>query len=60
MPTFGPVSRRKLIQNLKLLKFDGPFNGGNHQYLIREQLRLVIPNPHQGDISTALLAKILK
>jgi len=28
--------------------------------MVKGQFRLTIPNPHQGDISKALLAKILK
>ncbi|HFE66962.1 MAG TPA: type II toxin-antitoxin system HicA family toxin [Chloroflexi bacterium] len=60
MPPFGPVKRRKLIQNLRKLGFEGPYSGGNHQFMVKGDLRLVIPNPHKGDISRALLSRILK
>ena len=60
MPQFGPIRRSKLIQNLRELDFDGPYSGGNHQYMVKGQLKLFIPNPHQGDISGALLAKLLR
>jgi len=60
MPQFGPIWRSKLIQNLRELGFDGPYSGGNHQYMVKGQLKLFIPNPHQGDISGALLAKLLR
>ena len=60
MPPFGPIKRRRLIQCLKRPGFEGPYSGGNHQYLVKDQLRLVIPNPHQSDISRALLGKILQ
>lgn len=60
MPPLGPIGRRKLIQNLKKLGFEGPFSGGNHQYMVKGQLKLVIPNPHAGDISRPLLNKILQ
>lgn len=66
MPQFGPIRRSKLIQNLRELGFDGPYSGGNHhsggnhQYMVKGQLKLFIPNPHQGDISGALLAKLLR
>jgi len=60
MPPFGPISRADLIRGLRKLGFDGPYTGGKHQYLIRGQLRLVLPNPHQGEISTALLTRILR
>ncbi|MBE9103341.1 type II toxin-antitoxin system HicA family toxin [Vacuolonema iberomarrocanum] len=60
MPPFGPIKRRDLIHYLKMLGFEGPYAGGKHQYMVKETLRLTIPNPHQGDISRALLAKILR
>ncbi|WP_255264336.1 hypothetical protein [Desmonostoc muscorum] len=28
--------------------------------MVKDELRLIIPNPHEGDISKSLLAKILK
>jgi predicted RNA binding protein YcfA (HicA-like mRNA interferase family) len=28
--------------------------------MVRDEVRLIIPNPHEGDISKSLLAKILK
>jgi predicted RNA binding protein YcfA (HicA-like mRNA interferase family) len=59
MPPLGPISRRGLIRNLKDLGFDGPYSGGKHQYMIRGQTRLRIPNPHQGDIGRGLLTRIL-
>jgi predicted RNA binding protein YcfA (HicA-like mRNA interferase family) len=59
MPPFGPIKRNGMIRTLKKLKFEGPFSGGKHQYMIRNKLRLTIPNQHQGDISRELLAKIL-
>jgi len=34
--------------------------GGKHQYMVKGTVRLVIPNPHRGDISGALLMRILK
>jgi predicted RNA binding protein YcfA (HicA-like mRNA interferase family) len=56
----NPVSRRKLIQNLRALGFQGPYAGGKHEYMLKEQTRLAIPNPHTGDIGRALLARILR
>lgn len=60
MPTSGPIKRRDLIRALKKFGFDGPFPGGNHQYMIKEQLKVTIPNPHKGDISKGLLVRILR
>ena len=60
MPTFGPIKRRELISVLKRLGFQGPYAGGKHQYLVSGELRLYIPNPHDGEIGRDLLARILR
>jgi len=60
MPPFGSIKRRDLIRALKQLGFDGPLPGTNHQYMLKEKLRVPIPNPHQSDISKDLVAKILR
>jgi len=60
MSELNPISRKQLIRSLKKFGFDGPYSGGKHQYMIKENLRLTIPNPHQKDISPSLLARILR
>jgi predicted RNA binding protein YcfA (HicA-like mRNA interferase family) len=60
VPPFGPISRRNLIRSLRKLGFEGPYSGGRHEYMIRGTLKLFVPNPHRGDISRGLLAKILQ
>ena len=59
MLILGPISRRDLIYYLRQAGFDGPYPGGKHQYMVKEELKLTIPNPHKGDISRGLVAKIL-
>jgi hypothetical protein len=34
--------------------------GTRHQIMVRGTLRLRIPNPHQGDVSRDLLARLLR
>ena len=60
MANLTPVKRKNLISKLKQLGFTGPFSGGKHQFMIKEKLRLTIPNPHQADIGINLLSKILQ
>ena len=60
MPAWRAIKWRELVFYLKKVGFQGPYAGGKHQYLVKGELRLTIPNPHQGDISLGLLAKILK
>ncbi|MDQ3855202.1 MAG: type II toxin-antitoxin system HicA family toxin [Chloroflexota bacterium] len=60
MPRFGPVSRDELIAYLRQLGFDGPYSGGRHMYMVRNGVRLAIPNPHRRDIGRELLSRILR
>ncbi len=60
MPSFKPIKRSDLIKTLKQSGFDGPYTGGKHEFLVKGQLRLTLPNPHQGEISKELLARILR
>jgi predicted RNA binding protein YcfA (HicA-like mRNA interferase family) len=60
MPKLGPIKRIDLIRCFIKLGFDGPFSGGNHQFMIKDNLTIRIPNPHQSDVSQGLLQKILK
>ena len=60
MPPFKPVKRKDLIKALREAGFEGPYTGGRHEFLVKEQLRLILPNPHQGEISKDLLARILR
>jgi len=60
MPPVGPISRRDLIRYLRALGFEGPYAGGKHQYMVRGELKLALPNPHHGNISVELLVRILK
>jgi predicted RNA binding protein YcfA (HicA-like mRNA interferase family) len=60
MPRFGPIKRKDLLTYFRQLGFQGPFSGGKHQFMIKGNLTIWIPNPHQGDIGKDLLAKILR
>ena len=60
MPSFGSVSRQKLVGTFRKLGFDGPYSGGKHQFMVRDDVTVRIPNPHRGDIGVALLSRILR
>ena len=56
-----PVSRKDLIKKFRRLGFSGPYSGGKHQFMIKGNLKIRVPNPHKsGDISNSLLREILK
>ncbi len=60
MPRFGPIKRRELLRFLRQIGFEGPYSGGKHPFMVKDNLTLRIPNPHQGDIGRELLARILR
>ncbi len=55
-----PVSRKVLIKRLRQLGFAGPFSGGKHQFMKKNNFKLCIPNPHGKDIGIELLKRIIK
>ena len=59
MPPLGPTSRRALVAHLRRLGFEGPYEGGQHEYMLRGNRRLWIPNPPGSDISLPLLRRLL-
>ena len=60
MPTFGPISRKNLIHCLMKMGFEGPYSGGKHQFMLKGNVTLTIPNPHKKDIGRELLSRILR
>jgi predicted RNA binding protein YcfA (HicA-like mRNA interferase family) len=60
MTKLVPVSRREFIHRLQKLGFTGPYSGGNHEFMRRDNLPLILPNPHRHDIGVALLTRLLR
>lgn len=59
MPKLNPLSFHEFIKKLKKFGFKGPYSGGKHLYMIKDSLRLTLPNPHRKSVSVDLLIKIL-
>jgi len=60
MTRLAGVSRRELVQRLRKLRFDGPFTGGRHEFMVRGSVRLILPNPHRQEIGPDLLTRLLR
>ena len=60
MPSIGPIKRKELIQYLKQIGFEGPYVGGKHQFMVKKDITMRIPNPHHSDIGKELLSRILR
>jgi len=54
------ISWRKLVQKFRRLGFDGPYSGGRHLFMVKDELKVRIPNPHRGDISRHLVSEIIR
>ena len=60
MSKITPVSWRGLVKRLQELSFEGPYAGGKHPQMRRGDITVIIPNPHEGDISVGLLSRLLR
>ncbi len=60
MPRLGPTKRKDLIRSFKELGFDGPYSGKRHQFMVRNDVTVWLPNPHEGDIGRDFLVRILR
>lgn len=60
MPKLNPVSWKVLVKRLKKLGFEGPYSGGKHPFMVKNDMVLTIPNPHKAVISVDLLSRILR
>ena len=60
MSRLVPISRAKLIRRLKKLGFDGPFPGSDHNFMVRGDNFVRIPNVHRREIGVNLIAEILR
>ncbi len=60
MPPFGPVKRKDLVRYLRQVGFDGPYSGGKHPFMVKGDVTIRVPNPHQADIGRELLTRILR
>ena len=55
-----PIHRRDFVKRLRSLGWEGPFAGGKHEFMLKGESKLPIPNPHgSGEISVAKLKEIL-
>ena len=60
MPKLTPVRWNVLVKRLNKLGFEGPYSGGKHPFMVKNDLVLTIPNPHKAVISVDLLSRILR
>ncbi|MEA5467572.1 type II toxin-antitoxin system HicA family toxin [Spirulina sp. 06S082] len=55
------ISRKELIRKFRALGYTGPYSGGKHQFMTKDEQKIRIPNPHKNkDISVGLVKEILR
>jgi predicted RNA binding protein YcfA (HicA-like mRNA interferase family) len=55
------ISRRELVRKFRMLGFRGPFSGGKHQFMVKAERKVRIPNPHGNrEIHASLVNEILR
>lgn len=59
-PALRPLSLRELVRRLRTLGFEGPFAGAKHQFMVRGDRTIRIPNPHGSDTGVSLLRELLR
>jgi len=56
-----PIKHREFIRRFQQLGWEGPFSGGNHQFMVKGPLKVRMPNPHRNrEIDWSLAQRILK
>ncbi len=55
-----PIKHREMLRRLRVLGWSGPYQQGKHPFMVRNDERLTIPNPHYGDIDWSLMKGILR
>jgi len=61
VPRLVPCKRSEFIRKLRVLGYDGPFAGGDHEFMAAPGRRPIkVPNPHMSDISVEILARVLR
>lgn len=59
-PAPNPVSRRELVRRLRDLGPEGPYAGAKHEFMLRGDRSVRIPNPHGSDIGVPLVREPLR
>lgn len=60
---YGPIKRRDLVDGLRKFGFEQPVRprrGSDHDFMVKGERRIKIPNEHRQEISVNLLSDILK
>jgi predicted RNA binding protein YcfA (HicA-like mRNA interferase family) len=60
MKRLNPVSWKEYVARMKTLGFEGPYYGGNHPKMKRNNQTIIIPNKHDPEIGVGFLKRLLR
>ena len=55
-----PIKHREMLRRIRTFGWNGPYQRGKHPFVVKNAVRLTIPNPHYGDIDWSLMKSILR
>ena len=50
---------REFIAKLKKIGLEGPISGGKHPHFLFGNIKIIVPNPHGGDVDKNIVKKII-
>ena len=56
----NPLPPREIYRKFRALGFQGPLKGGRHYFMVKDRLKVRVPNPHGEEISSGLIREILR
>ena len=56
----APITRRELVKRFWQLGWEGPRHGAKHDFMVKDRLKVRIPNAHTQDVGVGLLATMLR
>lgn len=54
-----PLKYHDFITKLRKIGLEGPHPGSKHPYFLFGRLKIIVPNPHGGDVDKSIVKKIL-
>ena len=60
MPPFGPIKRKNLVRYFKQYGFEGPYSGGKHQFMVKDDITIeIVELRKKAGVSQAVFASYL-
>ena len=54
-----PQKYHEFIAKLRKIGLEGPFSGSKHPYFLFGKIKIIVPNPHGGDVDKSIIKKVI-